>query len=53
MLFKVLLVLAIAFFAFRGLLLRRWPDFGRRVQIVLVLSLIAVTLFRVMIWLRE
>ena len=53
MLFKILLVLAVFFFAFRGKIRRRWPDLGRRIQTVLILSLIAVTGYRVIIWLSH
>ncbi len=48
-----LIILGLLFYAFRGFIKRRWPNFGRKIQIVLVLSLIAVTAFRVFIWLQR
>lgn len=48
-----LIILGLLFYAFRGFIKRRWPNFGRKIQLVLVLSLIAVTAFRVFIWLQR
>ena len=47
---KVIAILAVAFFVARPWLLRRWPDFTRRINFALIASLIAVLLFRLMIW---
>jgi len=53
MTFKVLIVLAILALIAKPLLKRRWPDLGRRINIALIAALIAVLLFRVVIWLRD
>lgn len=51
--FKAFVVLTVAFFVLKPWLLRRWPDLTRRINWALIASLIAVILFRVLIWLRR
>jgi hypothetical protein len=50
---KALILLTIAFFVARPFLRRRWPDFTKRVNLALIAALIAVILFRFLIWLSR
>ena len=46
---KLLIVALLGYFVVWPWLRRRWPDFTRRLNLALILSLIAVVLFRVLV----
>jgi MFS superfamily sulfate permease-like transporter len=48
--FKLLIVLTLGYLALRPWIRRRWPEITRKLNIALIAALIAVLLFRLLIW---
>lgn len=49
-LIEILIILGLGAYAFRELIRRRWPAFKRRLDVALISALVAVVLYRLMVY---